>query len=66
MFEGGLFDSVGAGCKPQQISAAAGPERVAHALQRGKQCKQDLLAIDYFSVADQPLVDLQEAWGITD
>jgi hypothetical protein len=66
MFEGGLFDSVVAGCQPHQISAAAGPERVAHALRRGKQCKQDLLAIDYFSVADQPLVELQEAWGIKD
>ena len=36
MFEGGLFDSVVAGCKPHQISAAGGPERVAHALRRGK------------------------------
>lgn len=66
MFEGGLFDSVVAGCQPHQISAAGSPERVAHALRRGTQCKQDLLAIDYFSVADQPLVDLQEAWGIKD
>ena len=36
MFEGGLFDSVVAGCKPHQISAAGGPERVAHALRSGK------------------------------
>ena len=66
MFEGGLFDSVKAVCQPHQISAAASPERVVHALRRGKQGKQDLLAIDCFSIADQPLVALQEAWSLKD
>ena len=64
MYEGGLFDSVVTGGQAHQISAAGSPERVAHALRRGRQCKQDLLAIDYFSVADQQLVDLQKTWGL--
>ena len=66
MYEGGLFDSVVAGSHPHQISSAGTPERVAHALRRGRECKQDLLAIDYFSVANQQLVDLQETWGLKD
>ena len=40
-------------------------ERVVHALKRGRECRQDLLAIDYFTIADQPLIDLQKAWGLT-
>ena len=40
-------------------------QRVAHALRSGRQCQQDLLAIDYFAVADQPLIKLQQSWGIT-
>ncbi len=66
MYEGGLFDSVVTGSHPHQISAPGMAERVAHALRRGRQCQQDLLAIDYFSVADQPLATLQQAWGIVD
>ena len=66
MYEGGLFDSVVAGSQPHRISASGTPERVAHALRRGKTCKQDLLAIDYFDVADQQLIDLQKAWGLKD
>ena len=34
MFEGGLFDSVVAGCQPHQISAAAGPKRRPRAAAR--------------------------------
>ena len=59
MYEGGLFDSVVAGSHPHQISAPGMAERVAHALRRGRQCQQDLLAIDYFTVADQPPIKLQ-------
>ena len=66
MYEGGLFDSVVAGSHPHQISAPGMAERVAHALRRGRQCQQDLLAIDYFTVADQPLIKLQQNWGIKD
>ena len=66
MYEGGLFDSVVAGSHPHQISAPGMAERVAHALRRGRQCQQDLLAIDYFTVADQPLIKLQQNWGIND
>ncbi len=66
MYEGGLFDSVVAGCHPHQISAPGMSERVVHALKRGRACRQDLLAIDYFTIADQPLIELQRAWGLTD
>ena len=65
MYEGGLFDSVVAGSHPHQISAPGMSERVVHALKRGRDCRQDLLAIDYFSIADQRLVELQKAWGLT-
>ena len=64
MYEGGLFDSVVAGGHPHQISTAGNPERVVKALHRGRKCTQDLLAIDYFSVADQPLISLQKKWGL--
>ena len=64
MYEGGLFDSVVAGCHPHQVSAPGMSERVAHALKRGRECRQDLLAIDYFSIADQPLIELQQTWGL--
>ena len=64
MYEGGLFDSVVTGANPHQISMAGNPERVVHAMNRGRQCKQDLLAIDYFSIADQPLDSLQKEWGL--
>ena len=66
MYEGGLFDSVVAGSHPHQISAPGMSERVVHALRRGRACRQDLLAIDYFTIADQPLIELQRAWGLTD
>ena len=66
MYEGGLFDSVVAGSHPHQISAPGMSERVVHALKRGRACRQDLLAIDYFTIADQPLIELQRAWGLTD
>ncbi|MCT0200414.1 hypothetical protein KQ313_12085 [Synechococcus sp. CS-1325] len=64
MYEGGLFDSVVAGGQQNCVSAPGVPERVVAALKRGRQCSRDLLAIDYFTVADQPLKELQEAWGI--
>jgi hypothetical protein len=66
MYEGGLFDSVVAGSHPHQISAPGMSERVVHALKRGRDCRQDLLAIDYFTIADQPLIELQKAWGLAD
>lgn len=65
MYEGGLFDSVVAGSHPHQISAPGMCERVVHALKRGRSCRQDLLAIDYFTIAEQPLSELQRAWGLT-
>ena len=65
MYEGGLFDSIVAGSHPHQISAPGMSERVVHALKRGRECRQDLLAIDYFTIADQPLIELQKAWGLT-
>tara|TARA_B100000482_G_scaffold181605_1_gene154950 strand:+ start:644 stop:1621 length:978 start_codon:yes stop_codon:yes gene_type:complete len=64
MYEGGLFDSVVTGGHPHQISMAGNPERVVDAMNRGRQCKQDLLAIDYFSIADQSLLSLQKQWGL--
>ena len=64
MYEGGLFDSVVAGAHPHQISQPGIPERVVHALKRGRQCSQDLLAIDYFAIADQSLEKLQRDWNL--
>lgn len=64
MYEGGLFDSVVTGGHPHQISTEGTPERVVKAMHRGRKCNQDLLAIDYFSVADKPLVALQKSWNL--
>ena len=65
IYEGGQFDSIVAGAPRHCVSAPGVAERVAHALRRGRACRQDLLAIDYFSVADEPLRQLQDAWGIS-
>ncbi len=64
MYEGGLFDSVVAGGQKHCVSAPEVPERIIAALRRGRACTQDLLDIDYFSLAERPLKELQREWGI--
>jgi hypothetical protein len=45
------------------LSSGDGIARVASSIQRGKACLVDpLLDVDYFAIADQPLVDIQRQW----
>ncbi|MCP4801189.1 MAG: hypothetical protein GY893_14700 [bacterium] len=64
MYEGGLFDSTVTGGQSGWISKPGVAERIAKALKKGKQCSQDLLDIDFFSIANHPLIELQESWNL--
>ncbi len=49
----------------QGLSRPGGVDRMAEAIARGKVCNTDLmLDVDYFSMADEPLRDLRERFGI--
>ncbi|MEM9728933.1 MAG: hypothetical protein AAF997_10130 [Myxococcota bacterium] len=49
----------------QGLSRDRGPDRMAEAVKRGNACKTDLLLdVEFFSMADEPLVDLRERFEI--
>jgi hypothetical protein len=67
IFQGGLLKTV-VGTAPHlghELEIQDGPERIADALRRGKECATDLvLGIDFFDYANVPLIELQKKWSI--
>ena len=69
LFESGVLPEsmVTGGTLHLGISRPGGPERMAESIARGKQCNTDLiLDVDFFTMADEPLVDLRERFNIVD
>jgi len=67
IFQGGLLKTIVAGAPHPggDMEVNNGPERIAIALKRGKEVKQDLiLGINFFDYAHEPLIDLQKRWNI--
>ena len=67
LFESGIMKEgfVTAAYPRQGLSRARGAERMAEAIERGKRCNTDLLLdVEFFSMADEPLLDLQERFAI--
>jgi hypothetical protein len=68
IYETGLLHSVVVGPDyAHTLSAPGAPERVARAMARGARCRVDpLLAVDYFSLAAEPLAQIRADWGLQD
>ncbi|MEM7135604.1 MAG: hypothetical protein AAF500_03445 [Myxococcota bacterium] len=67
LFESGVMRAgFVTGATPHQgLSRPGGIERMSEAITRGKDCNTDLLLdVDYFTMADEPLVDLRKRFGI--
>ena len=67
IFQGGLLKTIVAGAPHlgHDMEVANGPERIAIALQRGKEVNTDLvLGINYFDYAHEPLEELRKRWNI--
>jgi hypothetical protein len=66
LFESGAFTgSHITGPQIQQgLSKPGGLERMADAIRRGKACNTDLLAVDFFRVADGPIEKVRAEFGI--
>ncbi len=64
-YQGGIMPSALTGLHPDHIlETPGGPERVADALRRGRECTFDTYhAFDFFSVASEPLEALRERWN---
>ena len=67
----GLFESGAFGgshlterVEQQGLSKPGGMERMADAILRGKACNTDLLKVDFFRVADQPIGKVRAEFGI--
>ena len=67
LYETGLLGSLVTHGYSQTLSKADGAERVAKAILKARACRVDpLVDVDYFNIASTPLLDVREAWGITD
>ncbi|MEM7434966.1 MAG: hypothetical protein AAF436_07425 [Myxococcota bacterium] len=67
LFESGVMrEGFVTGSTPHQgLSRPGGIDRMSEAIARGKACSTDLLLdVDYFTMADEPLVDLRERFDI--
>lgn len=65
LYETGLLHSVVTHAYSQTMSSPGGAERVAAAIQSGKNCRVDPLhGLDYFGMAEEPLEDVRRAWGL--
>ena len=66
ILETGLLHSLfGADKFAKTLSKGDGISRVVNAIQRGRSAKVDpLLGVDYFAIADQPLDQIRESWGL--
>ena len=64
-YQGGIMPSALTGMhKDHVVELPGGPERVADALRRGRECKLDTYhQFDFFSVASEPLEDLRQHWN---
>jgi hypothetical protein len=56
--EGSLVPKEGALTRP------GAPETLAHAFWRGAQCTADFTTVDHLALADQPLADVRDSFGI--
>lgn len=66
IFQTGLLPSlvVPPGCS-HALEVPGGPERIADAIRRGRACQRDVYRqIDFFAVADDPLLICRSRWGI--
>ena len=67
IFQGGLLKTIVAGAPHlgHELEVVNGPERIAIALDRGKQVKIDLVhGINFFDYANEPLEGLRRVWNI--
>jgi hypothetical protein len=66
LFESGAFvgSHITAPQYHQGLSMPGGLERMAEAILRGKACNTDLLDVDFFSLADQPIDKVRADFGI--
>jgi hypothetical protein len=69
LFETGVLGSALGLFEPDagHLQAPGMPERVADAMRRGAEChgSNDFLAIDWFSLSDQPIDDVRARFGLT-
>jgi len=65
-WQGGTVESALTGLHQDHVlEVPGGPERVADALRRGRECTRDLYVdLDFFDFADQPLAQLRQRWNI--
>lgn len=66
-YQGGIMPSALTGLHQDHIlETPGGPERVADALRRGRECTFDTYhGFDFFSVASEPLEALRDRWNFT-
>jgi len=67
IFQGGLLKTIVAGAPHlgHDMEVANGPERIAIALQRGKEVNIDLVVgINFFDYAHEPVEELRKRWNI--
>jgi hypothetical protein len=64
-YQGGIMPSALTGMhKDHVVELPGGPERVADALRRGRECTFDAYhPFDFFTVADEPLEELRRHWN---